>query len=107
MSPNNDGVSNSAENVCVHRDSLTRDETLFEVSSPIVDLPISRSGISADDFTIIMSKEYAQAQESDTELQLLRDWITAKQCPSANDLAPLSGRMKALAQLFDQILLHD
>ena len=40
-------------------------------------------------------------------MQLLCESINAKQCPSADDLAPLSGRVKALAQVFDQVSLRD
>ena len=70
--PNSDGESNSAECVCYPPGTLPLDETSFVVSSFIVDLPISRSGISADAFTIPTSEEFKQAQESDTKLQLFR-----------------------------------
>ena len=36
-------------------------------------------------------------------MRQLREWIDSKQTPSADELAPLSNRMKILAQLIDQV----
>ena len=68
-----DGDSDHAESVCVPCGTPARNETSFDFSSPIVNLPISRPGISADDFTLPTSEEFVQAQQSDNELQLLRE----------------------------------
>lgn len=38
---------------------------------------------------------------------MLREYIDAKQCFSSDDLVYLSNRIKAFAQVFDQILLRD
>ena len=70
--------------VCVPCGILSRDESFLEVSTPIVDLPISRAGISASDITVPTSKRFAQAQETDTRLELLRQWYIAKPRPSTN-----------------------
>lgn len=64
-SPDSDGESDYPERVCVPRGTLPRDETSFEVSLPIVDLPILIAVLSADNFTIPKSKEFAHAQDSD------------------------------------------
>ena len=76
-------------------------------TTSLIDLPISRDGLTADDFATPTLKECEQEQTIDTELRLLREWIEQKQCPSADDLAPLSGHMKSFAQLLDQILLRE
>ena len=55
-SPENDCESNYVENVCIHRGYLPRDETSYELYSPIVDLPNSRAGKSVDDITIRTSE---------------------------------------------------
>ena len=70
---------------------------LYSIS--IVDLLISRAGISADDFTVFTSIEFAQTNETDTELKLLCELYNAKHCPSANTLVPLSGRIKSRASI--------
>ena len=102
-----DGESDSNESVCVPCGTPPRDKTSFDVSLPIVDLPILRAGISANDFTILTTEEFAQAQQSDTELQLFCEWINAKQCLWKTILYPLSGRIKALAQVFNQVSLRE
>ena len=75
----------------------------FSTSAPRVDLPILREGQVPENFSIPTREEFATEQEADTELNQLRKWIESKQCPSADELAALSGKMKSLAQLFDQI----
>ena len=75
--------------------------------APLVDIPISRKGLKPEDFSIPTREEFAKEQGADTELQQLRNWVEFKQCPSADELAALSGRIKALAQLFDQISIRD
>ena len=76
-------------------------------SAPIVDLPISREGLTSEDFTIPTREEFSTEQKSDIELNQLREWIEKKQCPSADELAGLSSRMKAFAQLYDQLSLRE
>ena len=41
----------------------------LEISVPIVDLPISRDGITAQDFKVLTSEEIEKAQREDTELE--------------------------------------
>ena len=60
-----------------------------------------------DDFQIPTKEEFAEDQKADVELQQLRDWIDAKRTPSADELAPLSGRTKTLAQLIDQVTVRE
>ncbi len=76
-------------------------------SVPLVDLPISREGLLPEDFIIPTREELAAEQKADTELRQLRDWLESKQPPSADELAGFSGRMKSLAQLFDQISIRE
>ena len=76
-------------------------------SAPIVDLPISREGLTSEDFTIPTREEFATEQKADIELKQLREWINNKQCPSADELAGLSSRMKAFAQLYNQISIRE
>ena len=76
-------------------------------ATPIIDLPISREGLEPEDFVIPTREEFAAEQKADAELKQLRRWLDAKQRPSADELAALSGRMKSLAQLFDQISVRD
>ena len=79
----------------------------ISTSAPLVDIPISREGLVPEDLTISTREEFTKEQETDTELIQLRKWIESKQCPSADELAELSGRMKSLAQLFDQISIRE
>jgi transposase InsO family protein len=79
----------------------------LSTSAPIIDLPISREGLEPEDFTIPTREEFAREQDADTELKQLRGWLEEKQCPSADELAGLSGRMKSFAQLFDEISIRD
>lgn len=60
-----------------------------------------------NNFTVPTREELERKQAKDTELKLLREWIEQKQCLSANNLVPLIARILSLAQLFDQILLHE
>ena len=76
-------------------------------SVPLVDLPISREGLLPKDFIIPTREELAAEQKADTELRQLRDWIESKQPPSAEGLAGFSGRIKSLAQIFDQISVRE
>ena len=71
-------------------------------STPIVDMPISREGTTAEDFSIPGPEEFQTEQEADTELMQLRAWVNSGQCPSVDSLAPMSSRMKALAQVFEE-----
>ena len=80
---------------------------MLQTSAPIVDLPISREGLEPEDFTIPSREEFVTEQKADAELKQLRQWLEVNQCPSADELAALSGRMKALAQLFEQISIQD
>ena len=66
-------------------------------SAPILDLPISREGVRAEDFTIPSREEFAAEQAADPELKTLSTWLDNKRCPSQDDLAPLSSRMKKFA----------
>ena len=72
-----------------------------------MDLPISREGLTSEDFTIPTREEFSTEQKSDIELNQLREWIEKKQCPSADELAGLSSRMKAFAQLYDQLSIRE
>jgi hypothetical protein len=72
-----------------------------------VDLPISRENLKAQDFVIPMREEFAVEQKSDLELRRLPEWFDAKQRPSADELAPLSSRMKTLAQTLDQVSVRE
>ena len=80
---------------------------MINTTAPLIDLSISRDGLTADDFATPTRKEFEQEQTTDTELRLLREWIEQKRCLSADDLATLSGRMKSFAQLLDQISLRE
>ena len=79
----------------------------ISTSVPLVDIPISREGLVPEDFSIPTREEFAKEQEADTELLQLQHWVESKQCPSIDELAAFSGRMKAYAQLFDQISIQD
>ena len=79
----------------------------LSTSAPLIDLPISREGLEPEDFTIPTREEFAKEQDADEELKQLRGWIEAKQYPSADELAALSGRMKAFVQLFEEISVRD
>ena len=68
-----------------------------------MDIPITREGLVPKNFSIPTREEFATEQEADTELNQLQNWIESKHCPSADELAGLSSKMKSLAQLFDQI----
>ncbi len=46
-------------------------------------------------------------QEAYTELIQLRNWIESKQCPSADELSGLGGKMKSIVQHLDQILIRE
>ena len=87
----------------VPHDTCADLNSCLSTSAPLVDLPISRENLKADDFTIPTKEEFADEQKADAELRQLREWINTKQVPSADELAPLSNRMKALAQLIDQV----
>ena len=102
-----DGELYFASNVSIPLGTSPRDKIFFDVSLPIVNLPISNAGISADDFTIPKSEKLEQTQNYNTELQLFCEWINANQCSSAVDLATFSGRIKSFAQVFNQISLRD
>ena len=70
--------------VCVPCGILSRDESSLEDFTPILDLPISKAYILASDITVPTSERFAQAQNTDTRLELLREWYIAKPCPSTN-----------------------
>ena len=78
----------------------------ISISTPFVNIPISRKGLVPEEFSIPTREELATEQEADTELNQLRNWIESKQCPLADELAGLSSRMKSLAQLFDQMSIR-
>ena len=80
---------------------------IISTSVPLVDIPISREGLVPEDFSIPTREEFAKKQEADTELLQLRNWVESKQCPSTDKLGAFRGRIKALAQLFDKISIHD
>ena len=50
-------------------------------------------------FVVPTSAEIATAQQKDDEIRQIREWIHAGKCPNAEDLAPLSGRLKSFVQL--------
>ena len=86
---------------------LPQSNSSLEITIPIVDLPISRDRITAQDFIVPTSEKFEKAQKEDTELKILRTWIEKKRASSEDYLAPLSSRLKSLAQIFDQFSLHE
>ena len=78
-----------------------------ETANPLIDLPISRDGLTAVDFIIPTREEFAAAQSQDPDLQLLRTWLEEQRTPTADDLAPHSGRVKTLAQLREQVSMRE
>ncbi len=79
----------------------------LDVAALLIYLPISREGIQVSDFQIPINDEFATAQSADPELKQLRQWIDAQRTPSAEELAPLIGHLKCLAQIRDETSLHD
>ena len=57
---------------------LPQSNSSLEITIPIVDLPISRDGITAQDVIVPTSEEFEKAQKEDTELNILRIWIEEK-----------------------------
>ena len=47
---------------------LPQSNSSLEITIPIVDLPISRDGMTAQDFIVPSSEEFEKAQKEDTEL---------------------------------------
>ena len=77
-----DCKSDSDENICVPRGTPTREEIPLTFPHPSSTCRSQeRASISAEDLTIPTSEEFVQAQQSDTELQLLREWINARSVP--------------------------
>ena len=76
-------------------------------SVPLVDLPILRKRLLPEDVIIFTREKLAAEQKVDTELRQMQDWIESQQPPSADELAGFSGRIKSLAQLFDQISIRE
>ena len=74
---------------------------------PLIDMPISRDGLTADSISIPTAYELSAAQSEDPELKQVRLWLDQKQCPSGNVLAPLSDNMKIFAQFFSELSLRD
>ena len=49
---------------------LPQSNSSLEITIPIVDLPISRDGMTAQDFIVPSSEEFEKAQKEDTELKI-------------------------------------
>ena len=79
----------------------------FEMAKPIIDWPISREGLTLDDFVAPTSIEVAAAQQEDEVLRQVREWVKAAKCPTAEDVAPLSGFLKSFAQLVNELSLRE
>ena len=79
----------------------------LDIAVPIVDLPISCDGITAQDLIVPTSEEFEKTQKEDTQLKILRTWIEENRSFSENYLAPFSSRLKSLAQMIDQFSLHE
>ena len=86
---------------------ITNPCNALATSMPFVDLPISREGLEPEDFTIPTREEFIEAQKRDIEIEQLRNWVESHHPPSTDDVAPMSNRMKALTQLFDELRLAD
>ena len=97
-----EGVCEPPEDIEGADGVLFQGDVSADRSTPIVDMPISREGTTAEDFAIPGPEEFQAEQEADTELMQLRAWINSGQCPSVDSLAPMSGRMKALSQVFEE-----
>ena len=79
----------------------------YDSALPLIDLPISRDGLTADSFSIPTANEFSAAQLEDPELKQMRSWLDQKQCPSADALASLSDNMNIFAQFFSELSLRD
>ena len=73
----------------------------------VVNLPIARDGLSAEDLMVPTWSEFAEAVRADEELQEVKKWLEAGEVPTADLLAAQSARVKEFAQLFDQLKLRD
>ena len=76
-------------------------------SLSLVDLPISREGLTADDFILPTREQLIEDQDNDGELKQIRKWVDAKSRPSADKLAPYSALLKSFVQMFDEIAVRD
>ena len=85
------------------------DDSYLETSlaSPIVDLPISRECLTAEEFIVPTRKKSIEAKLKDIELKQIRKSVEAKTRYSTDELAQYIGRVKAYAQLFKEIELRE
>lgn len=74
-------------------------------SFPVIKLPISREGISENDFVIPTEEEMASAQKLDPEIGSVRQWIEKQEQLSADQMAALSTRLKCFAELLGELLI--
>ena len=72
-----------------------------------VDLPISREGLSEEDFVVPTWSEFAAAVSADNELQEVKKWLETGEVPVPDALAAQSARLKEYAQLREQLTLRD
>ena len=63
--------------------------------------------VQVSNFQIPTSDEFATAQSVDPEHKQLLLWIDTKITLSTDELAPLSGHLKCLAQIREEASLHD
>ena len=77
------------------------------ISMPNVDLPISREGLTEEDFVVPTWSEFAAAVSADNELQEVKKWLETGEVPVPDALAAQSARLKEYAQLREQLTLRD
>ena len=111
-SPDSDGTNSDSEN----NSSDEGDEEMagYRPSSPgpstampVVDLPISREGLTEADFIVPTWSEFADAVTADPELHVVKQWLETNQVPTPDELAAQSAHVKEYAQLRTQLALRD
>ena len=74
---------------------------------PVVDIPISREGLTEADFIVPTWSEFANAVEEDPELHIVKQWLETNRVPTPDELAAHSAHIKEYAQLREQLTLRD
>ena len=69
------------------------------ISLPLVDLLISREGLTADDFILPTREQFVEDQDNDGELKQIRKWVDTKMRPSADELAHYNASVKSFVQI--------
>ena len=77
------------------------------ISLPFVNLPISRKGLTSDDFMLPTREQFIEDQDNVGQLKQIRKWVEAKTRPSADELALYSAIVKSFVQMFDEIAVRD